>query len=91
MKELYKYVLRAITKARWDTLNEEYLVYKQSLVDKVTCTETEMHHPDQGMPDHERSEPKPKPRCRPHSNRCLLKRSKTKTEAGKDMEARIRP
>ena len=43
--------LRAITKARWDALHEEYLVYKQSFVDEVACTETEMHRPGQGAPD----------------------------------------
>jgi hypothetical protein len=44
MKEGHKYGLRAITKARWDTLNEEYLVYKQSLIDEVARAETEMHY-----------------------------------------------
>ena len=57
MKEAHRHGLRAITKARWDALNEEYLVYKQSLVDEVARAETEMHRPDQSAPDHERSEP----------------------------------
>ena len=61
MKEAYKYGLRAITKARWDVLNEEYLVYKQSLVDEVAHAEPETHRSDQDVPDHERSEPTARP------------------------------
>ena len=57
MKEAHKYGLRAITKACWDRLNGEYLSCKQSFVDEVARVETEMHRPDQGAPDHERSEP----------------------------------
>jgi hypothetical protein len=64
MKEAHKYGLRAITKACWDALNEEYLVCKQSLVDAVARAETEMHRPDQGAPDHEPNEPA----TRPHPN-----------------------
>jgi hypothetical protein len=55
MKEAHKHGLRAITNARWDALNEEYLVYKRSVVDELARAET--HRPDQGVPDHERSEP----------------------------------
>jgi hypothetical protein len=67
MKEAHKYGLRAITKARWDALNEEYLVRKQSLVDEVTRVETEMHHPDQGTPDHERNEATARPHPHPQT------------------------
>lgn len=35
VREAHKYGLRAISKARWDALNEEYLAYKQSLVEEV--------------------------------------------------------
>jgi hypothetical protein len=67
MKEALKYGLRAITKARWDALNEEYLVYKRSLVDEVARTETEMYRPDQDAPDHERSEPTTRPHPQPQT------------------------
>jgi hypothetical protein len=53
--------MRAITRARWDALNEECLVCKQSLVDEVARAETEMDHPDHGAPDHEHSEPTARP------------------------------
>lgn len=49
MKEAHKYGLRTVSKARWDALNEEYLLYKQSLVDEIAHAHTEMHdHPSQG-------------------------------------------
>ena len=67
MKAAYK---RAITKARWDVLNEECLVYKQSLVDEVAHAEPEMHRPDQDAPDHERSEPTARPL--PWANRITM-------------------
>ena len=51
MKEAHKYGLRAISKARWDALNEEYLLYKQSLVEEVARAEMEIQHSGQGAPD----------------------------------------
>ena len=71
MKEAYKYGLQTTTKVRWDVLNKEYLVYKQSLVDEVAHAEpVETHRSDQDMPDHERSEPT----ARPHqwANRIIM-------------------
>ena len=65
MKEAYKYGLRAITKARWDALNEEYIVYKQFFVDEVARAKPETHRPDQGVPDHGRSEPTARPHPTP--------------------------
>jgi hypothetical protein len=65
IKEAHRYGLRAITKARWDTLNEEYLVYKRSVVDELVRAETDMHRPDQGVPDHERGEPTARPHPHP--------------------------
>ena len=64
MKKAYK---RAITKARWDALNEEYLVYKQPFVDEVAHAEPETHRLDQGAPDHERSEPTARPHPHPQA------------------------
>jgi len=68
VKEAFKYGLRAISKARWDALNEEYLAYKQSLVDEMTRTEMDMYRPDQGVPepDHEHGEPTALPHPHPH-------------------------
>lgn len=58
VKEAHKCGLRAISKARWDALNEEYLAYKQSLVEEVARTETEMRRLEQGPSDrhHHREE-----------------------------------
>ena len=39
VKEAHKYGLRAISKARWDALNEEYLLYKQALVNEMARTQ----------------------------------------------------
>ena len=55
MKEGHKYGLRTITKAHWDMLDE------------MACTETEMHHPNQGTPNHEPSEPTACPRLDCHT------------------------
>ena len=75
MKEAYKYGLRAITKARWNALSEEYLVYKRSLAD-VARAEPETHRPDQGVPDHGRSEhtarPHPTPKLKHRRRRRPL-------------------
>ena len=50
MKEAHKYWLRGITKARWDALHEEYIVYKQSLVDEVASAETRYIAPIKARP-----------------------------------------
>ncbi|KAH0840207.1 hypothetical protein J3R83DRAFT_1208 [Lanmaoa asiatica] len=41
VKEARKYGLRTISKTHWDALNEEYLLYKQHLVDEMARTQTE--------------------------------------------------
>ena len=43
VKDALKYGLRTISKARWNALNEEYLGYKQSLVDEINAYSAEMH------------------------------------------------
>ena len=85
MKEAHKYGLRAIPKARWDGLNEEYLVYKQSLVDEVARAEIEMHRPDQGTPDQERGEPAVRLRSHPQAQ------PQTQTETQTQTRSRITP
>ena len=75
IKEAHKYGLRAIPKARWDALNEEYLVYKQSLVDEVAHAETEMDRSNQGASNHERSEPT----ARPHTGPKAQTQTQTET------------
>ena len=58
MKDAQKYGLRALHKAHRDALNEEYIVYKQSLVDEVARSMTEIRP---RATDHERSEPTARP------------------------------
>ena len=53
VKEAHKYGLRTISKARWDALNEEYLAYKQSLVEEVARaphTMSNRDHEDESSP-----------------------------------------
>lgn len=57
MREARKYGSRTISKARWDALNEEYLLYKQYLVDEMARTQTEMHHPGEDATEHARGKP----------------------------------
>ena len=57
VREAHKYGLRTISKARWDILNEEYLVYKQNLVDEVVRTQIQIHHPSEDATEHERALP----------------------------------
>ena len=80
MKEAHKYGLRTIPKARWDALNEEYLVYKRSLVDEVARTEAEMHRPDQGTPDQERGEPAVRLRSHPRAQTQTQTETQTQTQ-----------
>ena len=61
VREAHKHGLRMISKARWDALNEEYLVYKQSLVDEVARTQIQIHHPGEDTTKHERALPHPHP------------------------------
>ncbi|KAI9574372.1 hypothetical protein HD554DRAFT_2165873 [Boletus coccyginus] len=65
--QAFKYGLRAISKARWNALNEEYLAYKHALVSEMTRTDTDMYRPDQGAPapDHEHGEPTALPHPHP--------------------------
>ncbi|KAG9317756.1 hypothetical protein JVU11DRAFT_1974 [Chiua virens] len=46
VKDAFKYGLRILSKARWNALNEEYLLHKQSLVDEMTRTQPSVVHPD---------------------------------------------
>lgn len=65
VKEAHKYGLRAISKARWDALNEEYLLYKQYLVDEMARTQSEVRHPGEDATEHKRGGPTTFPQ--PHS------------------------
>lgn len=59
VKEAQKYGLRAISKARWDKLNEEYLIYKHHLVEEMARTQSEICHLGEGVaePEFEDDEP----------------------------------
>ena len=56
VREAHKYGLRAISKVRWDALNEEYLLYKQSLVGEVARTQTQIPHPGEDAIEREHGE-----------------------------------
>ncbi|KAG6369480.1 hypothetical protein JVT61DRAFT_14372 [Boletus reticuloceps] len=62
VKEALKYGLRTISKARWDALNDEYLSYKQSLVEEVARAETAIQRPGQGAPEDNKPDALPHPK-----------------------------
>ncbi|KAF8437151.1 hypothetical protein L210DRAFT_3405998 [Boletus edulis BED1] len=62
VKEALKYGLRTISKARWDALNDEYLSYKQSLVEEVVRAETAMQRPGQRVPEDNKPDTLPHPK-----------------------------
>ncbi|KAG8218936.1 hypothetical protein J3R82DRAFT_4644 [Butyriboletus roseoflavus] len=66
-REAHKYGLRMISKARWDVLNGEYLLYKQYLVDEMARTQVQIHHTGEDATEHERDEPTALPHPNPET------------------------
>ncbi|KAF8547011.1 hypothetical protein OG21DRAFT_1517701 [Imleria badia] len=66
VKEAHKYALRATSKARWDALNKEYLLYKQSLVEEVARVEVEVERLGQDASDYDYDHEGGEPAALPH-------------------------